>query len=264
MRQLSDEQCEELAELLESAERGAREIDQISLRHPGITPGDAYEIQWRARAIKERSGHRTIGLKMGLTSRAKMRQMGVASPCYGYLADYFLCPESEPIDTNTLIHPRVEPEIALITGARINSNSHPGEILQAIDFVVPAIEVIDSRYRDFNFDLPSVIADNSSSARFVLGARYLKITEVDVRNLGIVLEINGEVVETGAGAAVLGSPMASVAELARLLALRGQHIPAGSILLTGGAPAAVAVAAGDTVSASFQGLGALSCHFAQI
>ena len=134
-------------------------------------------------------------------------------------------------------------------------------MLAATDFVLPAVEVIDSRYENFRFDLKSVIADNTSAARFVTGGRHCSAAGLDLKNLGVVLEKNGEVVATASGAAVLGHPAASVAMLANMLGARGQEIPAGTLILTGGVTEAIAVEAGDAVSARFQHLGSVSMRF---
>jgi 2-oxo-3-hexenedioate decarboxylase len=133
--------------------------------------------------------------------------------------------------------------------------------LAATEAVLPAVEVIDSRYRDFKFDLKSVVADNASSARFVTGGNLKRVDQVDMKTLGVVMEINGQVVATGAGAAVLGHPAASVAMLANMLAERGEEIPAGTFIMTGGITAAVSVKAGDSVCVRYQDLGSVSMTF---
>ena len=126
---------------------------------------------------------------------------------------------------------------------------------------MPAVEIIDSRYENFRFDLKSVIADNASSSRFVTGGNPKRVEDVDMKTLGVVMEINGEVVATGAGAAVLGNPAASVAMLANMLAERGESIPAGTFIMTGGITAAVAVKAGDSVCVRYQDIGSVSMTF---
>ena len=136
-----------------------------------------------------------------------------------------------------------------------------GAVLEATDFVMPGIEIIDSRYRDFKFDLKSVIADNTSSARFVVGGLPQAVSEVDLRTVGIVMEKNGEPVAFGAGAAVLGHPAAAIAALANHLGARGEEIPAGALILSGGITEAVAVAAGDSVTLRVQGMGSVSIRF---
>ena len=249
-----------LAEHLENAELNARAVTKITDAHPQMDWDDAYAIQAEIRRRKESRGNKVVGLKMGLTSWAKMKQMGVETPIYAFLVDYFSCPDGFDIDTQALIHPKVEAEIAFVTKAPLRGpGCHIGAVLAATDFVLPAIEVIDSRYENFRFDLKSVIADNASSSRFVTGGRTRN--EVDLKTLGVVLEKNGEVVAVGAGAAVLGHPAASVAMLANMLATRDQEIPAGTFIMTGGITAAVDVKAGDRIAARYQDLGSISARF---
>lgn len=260
---LSENRVAELAEHLERAQLERREVTKITGLEPEMDWGDAYAIQWAIRARKLARGERIAGLKMGLTSRAKMRQMGVETPIYGFLVDSFGVADGGEVRVDELIHPKIEAEIAFVTKAPLRG---PGctvaHALAAIDFALPAIEVIDSRYENFRFDLKSVIADNASSARFVTGGRSRPASELDLKTLGVVVEKNGEPVALGAGAAVLGHPALSLAMLANLLGERGEEIPAGSFVMTGGITEAVAVEAGDTVTARFQDLGQVSVRFA--
>lgn len=259
---LSKDTINKLAEHLENAELNAHDVTKVTDDYPDLDIAAAYDVQWEIRRRKVERGNRIIGMKMGLTSRSKMEQMGVDTPIYGFLADYFESPESAEIAVDELIHPKVEAEIAFFTKAPIRGpGCHVGTVLAATDFVLPAVEIIDSRYRDFKFDLPSVIADNASSSRFVTGSQAQDVNGLDLRNLGVVLEKNGEVVATGAGAAVLGHPAVSIAMLANMLAERGEEIPAGSLLLSGAITAAVAVDKGDNVSLRAQGLGSFSMRF---
>lgn len=262
MSTLSREDIQKLAAHLEKAELEAFDVTKITDDYPDMDFEDAYDIQWEIRRRKEARGHRIVGLKMGLTSWAKMRQMGVEEPCYGFLADYFSCPESAAIDTSRLIHPKVEAEIAFVTRAPLQGPGiHAADVMAATDFVLPAVEIIDSRYRDFKFDIKSVVADNSSSSRFVTGGRCLPLEGLDLRTLGVVLEKNGEIVDTATGAAVLGSPIESVVMLANMLGERGESIPAGTFIMTGGVTAAVTVAAGDSITVRYHELGSLSLRF---
>lgn len=259
---LTREQIEKLADHVEQAELQAHDITKITDDYPDMDFSDAYEVQWEIRRRKIARGARIVGMKMGLTSRAKMQQMGVETPIYGFLADYFERPDSGEIEMKDLIHPKVEAEIAFVTKAPLKGpGCHVGTVLAATDFVLPAVEIIDSRYRDFKFDLVSVIADNASSSRFVTGTRARDVRDVDLRNLGLVMEINGKVVELGAGAAVLGHPATSIAMLANMLGERGEEIPAGSLILSGAITAAVAVQAGDAVTLRAQDMGTVSMRF---
>ena len=259
---LSREVIEQLAIHLETCELEAKDTPKITDDHPDMDWDDAYAIQDEIKRRKVARGNRVIGLKAGLTSHAKMKQMGVETPVFGFLVDYFSVPEGGEIDTTKLIHPKVEPEIAFVTKAPLRGpGCHIGAVLAATDFVIPAIEVIDSRYRDFKFDLKSVVADNCSSSRFVVGGRMGNVADLDLRTTGIVLEKNGEPVAFGAGAAVLGHPAAAIAMLANMLGERGEEIPAGTLILSGGITEAVAVQPGDDVTLRVQDLGSVSVRF---
>ncbi|MEZ5840562.1 MAG: 2-oxo-3-hexenedioate decarboxylase [Hyphomicrobiales bacterium] len=252
----------ELAQYLEDAELGAYAVPQISIKHPGIDADDGYAVQAEIRRRKVARGHRIVGMKAGLTSRAKMRQVGVDTPSYGFLADYFAVPDGGEIVRKSLIHPRVEPEIAFVLKRELEGpGCHIGAVLAATDFVMPALEVIDSRYENFKFDVASVIADNSSSSRFVLGGRCRPLEGLDLRTLGIVMEKNGVPFSFGAGAAVLGHPAAAVALVVNLLAKRGEGLAAGTLILTGGITEAVPVDAGDHVELRTESLGSVSVRF---
>lgn len=259
---LSDELIASLAEHVENAELNLTPITKITDDHPDMDWEDAYAIQYAIRQRKLERGTKLAGLKMGLTSYAKMKQMGVETPVFGFLTDYGCYPDGAEIDTSKFIHPRIEGELAVMTRATLKGpGCHIGSVLAAIDFVMPAIEVIDSRYENFRFDLKSVIADNTSAAGFVTGSNMKRVEELDLPTLGVVLEKNGEIVELGAGAAVLGHPAASVAMLANMLAERGEEIPAGTFIMTGGITAAVAVEKGDNINMRCQDLGSVSMRF---
>ena len=191
-----------------------------------------------------------------------MMQMGVDTPVFGFVSDYMARPDGGEIRMDELIHPKVEAEICIVTKAPLRGpGCHMAAVLAAIDFVVPAVEVIDSRYRDFKFDLKSVVADNTSASRFVVGSRLRAVDELDLRTLGVVLEKNGRIVAMAAGAAVLGHPLTAVVMLANHLGARGQEIPAGTFIMTGGVTEAIAVAAGDHIAVRFQDLGQVSMRF---
>lgn len=259
---LDPQTIERLAAHLDAAETERREVHKITDDYPDMDWEDAYAIQDALRALKEARGVRVAGLKMGLTSHAKMRQMGVVDPVYGFITDYGAVADGGEIDTRRLIHPKVEAEIAFVTRRPLRGpGCHIGTVLAATDFILPAVEIIDSRYENFRFDLKSVIADNTSSARYVLGGTHRNAEGIDLKNLGVVMEKNGEVVAMASGAAVLGHPAQSVAMLANMLGARGREIPAGTLILTGGVTEAVAVAAGDNVTVRYQHLGSVSMRF---
>lgn len=253
---------EKLAKHCEDAEINTYDITKITDDYPDMTYEDAYDIQWTARAAKEARGTKIIGMKMGLTSQAKMQQMGVENPIYGYLADYFARGDGAEIEIDELIHPKVEAEIAFVLKNDLaGPGCHIGDVLAATDFVMPAVEIIDSRYKDFKFDLKSVIADNSSSSRYVTGGQSKNIKDVDLKTLGVVLQVNGKTVDVAAGAAILGHPATSIAMLANMLAERGEVLKAGTFILSGAITAAHTVNKGDNVTVMFQDLGTLTMKF---
>ena len=260
---LSPETIAQLAEHLENCQLQAKDTPKITNDHTDMDWDDAYAIQDVILQRKLARGARVVGLKAGLTSHAKMKQMGVTDPVFGFLVDEYVVSEGATVNVSELIHPKVEPEIAFVLKHALKGpGCHIGAVLAATEFVMPGIEVIDSRYRDFKFDLKSVVADNTSAARFVVGGQAIRPEQVDLRTVGVVLEKNGEPVALGAGAAVLGHPAAAIAMLANHLGRRGQEIPAGSLILSGGVTEAVAVNAGDNVTLRVQGMGSVGLRFA--
>lgn len=251
-----------LAEHLENCELNKQDTLKITDEFPGMTWDDGYAIQDEIKRRKLSRGHKLSGLKCGFTSRAKMKQMGCDSAIFGWMADYYAVPEGSEIKVSDLVHPKVEPEIVFVTKKALKGpGCHIGAVLAATDFVMPGIEVIDSRYRDFKFDLPSVIADNTSAARYAVGGRAVPASSLDLTTVGVVLEKNGEVVQTAAGAAVVGHPAAAIAMLANFLGARGEEIPAGTLILSGGVTEAVLVNPGDNVSVRIQGMGSVNLKF---
>ena len=259
---LNSKTLDKLAKHLHACQSEARDTPKITDEHPEMDFDDAYAIQDRILAAKLKGGARIAGYKAGLTSHAKMKQMGVTDPVFGFLVDEFTVPDGGEVKVSELIHPKVEPEICFVTRSELKG---PGcsiaSVLAASDVVLPGIEVIDSRYRDFKFDLKSVVADNTSAARFVVGGHAIDARSVDLRTTGVVLEKNGVPIALGAGAAVLGHPAAAVAMLVNHLGRRGQTLPAGSLVLSGGATEAVSVQPGDHVSLRVQGMGSVSLRF---
>ena len=259
---LDEKTLDQLAVHLESCQLKMEDTPKITDTYPDMTWDEAYAIQDRILASKLAKGSQIAGYKAGLTSHAKMKQMGVTDPVFGFLVSEYIVPEGGEVKVSELIHPKIEPEICFVTKTELKG---PGcsiaNVLAASDVVLPGIEVIDSRYRDFKFDLKSVVADNTSAARFVVGGRAVDARSVDLRTTGVVLEKNGEVVALGAGAAVLGHPAAAVAMLVNHLGRRGKSLPAGSLVLSGGITEAVAVQAGDNVTLRVQGMGSVSVRF---
>lgn len=259
--ELTAEQVQELARRLLEAYDRRTEIPALTAEQPDLSAADAYRIQRALVALFQQRGARVVGKKTGLTSRAKQQAMGVPEAIYGYLLDTYLLREPGPVRLAELIHPRVEPELAFLIGERLQG---PGvttaQVLAATRAVVPALEVIDSRYRAFKFQLADVVADNCSASRVILGREEVSPEGLDLRLQGMVLEKNGEVVDTGAGAAVLGHPASAVAWLANKLAAVGEALEPGDIVLPGAPCEAVFVQAGDVVRATFDRVGSVTAR----
>ncbi|AIL59831.1 2-oxo-3-hexenedioate decarboxylase [Pseudomonas alkylphenolica] len=261
---LSREDIVRLSERVEGAQTRAYAIPKLTNEYPGMTIADSYAVQTQLRRRFIEQGHKLIGWKAGLTSKAKMVQMGVDVPSIGFLTDRMARPENSAISVSDLIHPRVECEVAFVMKHELRGpNCTAEQVLAATDYVLPAVEVIDSRFSGFKFDLESVIADNSSSARFVGGGRARYVEDIDLRTLGVVIEINGEMVAMGASAAVLGHPAEAIAMVVNILAELGEVLPAGSFVMSGAITEAIAVKPGDSVVARFQELGSVSMRFVE-
>ena len=248
------------AEIVDEAARTAGAIRQFT-ETGALSVTEAYEIQ--ARSIDRRigRGEKLVGVKMGLTSRAKMAQVNVHEVIWGRLTSAMRLEEGGTLSRARYVHPRIEPEIAYLLKAPLSGEISPAEALDAVEAVAPALEIIDSRYRDFKFALSDVIADNSSSSGFVVGpwAR----PDQDCSNLGIVLEINGAPVEIGSSAAILGNPIRALVAAARLAGPALGGLQPGWIVLAGAATAARPLAVGQYVRTVVQNIGSVSIRVAE-
>ena len=259
---LTSNTIEDLASYVEQAQLTAKAIPKLTSDYPDLDLAAGYEIQDALRQRYRERGEHIVGFKCGLTSKAKMEQMGVNEPGYGFLSSGMQCSNHGEIVITELVHPRVEAEVALILGEDIKGpNCAAADVLAATAYVAPALEIIDSRFEAFKFDLPSVMADNASSARFVLGERSAYAADLDMPMLGVVLEKNGEIVATAAAAAVMGHPAEAAAALINHLGKRGEKLEAGAVILTGGVTEAIAVSAGDRMDARVHQLGEVSVSF---
>jgi 2-oxo-3-hexenedioate decarboxylase len=259
---LTPQDIAHLTDRIAHAQRTATAIPKLTDDFPGMTMADGYAVQLELRRRWLAEGLRQTGWKAGLTSKAKMQQMGVHVPAIGFLMADMARPENSAVRTDDLVHPRVECEVAFVTRKRLaGPQVSRAEVLDATDFVLPAIEIIDSRFSGFKFDLPSVVADNGSSARYVAGGRARDPKDLDLSTLGVVMEKNGEIVTLGAAAAVMGHPADAIALLVKVLHELGEELPAGSFVMSGGITEAVAVKPGDSVIARYQELGSVSVRF---
>ena len=249
---------DELAARLIEAEAKRIGIQALTAAGGGFDVETAYRVQDAVVADRAGRGVAVVGAKLGLTSAAKQRQMKVDEPLYGWLTGDMAIDVGQPLPCGRFIQPRCEPEIAFLLGADLaGPHVTASAVLAATAAVCPAIDVLDSRFAGYSFTLPDVIADNASGAGFVLGGQATGPAGLDLRLTGVVLEKNGELVATAAGAAVLGHPAASVAWLVRALAARGRGLAAGQVVLSGALTEAVPVAPGDVVVARFDRLGSI-------
>ena len=247
------------AQIVDEAVRSAGAIPQFTESDP-LGVEEAYAIQALSMERRLSRGERLVGVKMGLTSRAKMAQVGVSEVIWGRLTDAMRLEEGGSLSKKRFVHPRIEPELAFLMKRELCGEVSPAEALDAVEAIAPAMEVIDSRYRDFKFALPDVIADNSSSSGFVVG--NWSRPDQDFANLGIVLEVNGRAVQIGSTAAILGHPIRSLVAAARMTApISG--LKAGWIVLAGGATAAHPLSVGEQVRLVMQNLGAVSIRVAE-
>lgn len=241
-----------LATLLDTAARTATSVEQISAAQR-LTLEQAYAVQKASVARRLASGERMAGIKMGFTSRAKMVQMGVADMIFGRLTDRMLVEDGGAIDLRSYVHPRVEPEIAFLLRTPLAGRVSPLQALAAVEAIAPAMEIIDSRYRDFKFSLEDVVADNASSSGFVVGPWHRP--DVDFSNLGMILAFDGQPVQIGTSAAILGHPLRALCAAARMVSAAGERLEAGWVVMAGAATAAEALRAGIHVEAEVQTLG---------
>ncbi len=232
---------------------------------PNLTLADAYgisEINLNARLSQE--GGRLIGKKIGLTSRAVQKQLGVGEPDFGYLLSQMQVPLGESVSRGKMILPRVEGELAFVLKKDLRGpNLTAADVIRATDFLLPCIEIIDSRVKDWKIKIQDTVADNASSAYFVLGTEPKKLGTRDLRMAGMNLKVNGEVVSTGCGAACLDHPVNAVVWLANTLGKWDVPLRAGEVILSGAFGPVVPVNAGDQVEVSIAGFAPVHCNFGE-
>ena len=253
---------EELAARLFGAEQDREPCDALTATHADITVDDAYAIQKINLDRKLADGERLVGRKIGLTSRAVQEWLGVDEPDFGGLTSSMAVPNGGEVSIPRLLQPRVEGELAFVLKRDLRGPGiTPHEVIGAIGFVLPSIEIIDSRVKDWKFRIQDTIADNASSGLFVTGSRPASLGSIDTRTIGLTLRKNGRVVSTGAGAACLGDPIAAVVWLANRLGSLGTTLEAGQVILSGALGPVVPVTAGDTITVDIGRLGTTSVSF---
>ena len=253
---------EELAERLYAAQVSYTPCDALTSDYPDLTIEDAYAIQKINLDRRVANGARLVGRKIGLTSLAIQEWLGVGEPDFGGLLNTMAVPNGNIAPTEQLLQPRVEGELAFVfkrslTGPGITST----DVIAATDFLLPAIEIIDSRINDWKFKIQDTIADNASSGMFVVGSQPMSLGQINMQTIGLTLRKNGVVVSTGAGAACLGNPVNAVVWLVNTLGKLGIEIKAGEVILSGALGSVTSVMKGDYVQAQIGRAGEVSVRF---
>ena len=259
---MDENRIKTLADMLLKAEQTRQPIGPITETDPGVTIDNAYRIQLRVMELKQAAGQVVVGKKIGLTSLAMQNMLGVNEPDYGHILNGMVVMEGDKIPVGNLIAPRIEGEIAFVLKEDLRG---PGvtmtEVLRCSEGVIPALEIVDSRIRDWKIKLTDTVADNASSALIVLGDILSPVQALDLRTVGMVMEKIGEVISTAAGAAVLGHPAQAVAWLANKLSAYGISLKKGEVVLSGALAAAVPFVPGDFFRADFGFLGDVKIKF---
>ncbi|MDE3737997.1 2-oxo-hepta-3-ene-1,7-dioic acid hydratase [Pseudomonas resinovorans] len=259
---------QQAAARLDTAERSREQVRQFSLDYPAISIDDAYAIQraWVAQKIKD--GRKLVGHKIGLTSRAMQVSSNITEPDYGALLDDMFFDEGSDIPFDRFIVPRVEVELAFILGKPLRGpNCTVFDVLEATEWVIPALEIIDARIHQVDPDTKvtrkvfDTISDNAANAGVVMGGRAVRPTEIDLRRVPAILYRNGVIEESGVSAAVLNHPAKGVAWLANKLAPYDVTLEAGQIILGGSFTRPVAANSGDTFHVDYDQLGSIACRF---
>ncbi|MBZ7926813.1 2-oxo-hepta-3-ene-1,7-dioic acid hydratase [Ensifer adhaerens] len=265
---LDKNQIEAAATVLDTAERDRVQTGLLSLRHPEMTMDDAYAVQAAWVKKKIAGGRRVIGWKIGLTSKAMQYALNIDIPDSGVLFDDMLFEDGARIPGNRFIQPRIEAEIAFVMKAPLAGPSVTVfDVLNATDYVTPALEILDTRILRVDPEtkkartIVDTISDNAANAGIVLGGRQMRPDAVDMRWMGAIVSRNAEVEETGLGAGVLNHPARGIAWLANRLALYGDRIETGQIVLAGSFIRPVEARHGDTIVADFGPSGTVSCFF---
>ncbi len=259
---LKSEMIAAFGDELFDAWREARQIMPLTDRQPDMTVEEAYQVQMHTINRRIGSGERIVGKKIGITSKAVMQMLKVDQPDFGHLLSGMTYNEGESLEAKRFCQPRGEGEIAFILGKDLAGPGIKGpDVLAATECVMPAFEIVDSRLTDWKIKIQDTVADNASAAAFVLGDNAVSARQVDLATCGMVLEKNGEIIGTGAGAASLGNPVNAVAWLANKLGELGIALKSGEVILSGSLSIMFPIQAGDVLRMSLNGIGNASCRF---
>lgn len=261
---MNEQTMQAIAEALYKAEKEHGKIEKLSVSHPEITVDEAYRIQLKVMEKKIADGQTVVGKKIGLTNLTMQKAIGITEPDYGNLLDGHMAMQDVPISMSTLVQPQIESELAFVMARDVQGPGvTAGAILSAVAGVMASFEVVDCRYTDMKISLADTVADNASCGRIILGSRLVPVENLDMRTIGLVLEKNGQIIDTAASATVLGSPAASVAWLANKIASYGIGLKAGDIVMSGSFTNVHPIAAGDNFMAHFGGVGCVKVSFCE-
>ncbi|MEH7443638.1 fumarylacetoacetate hydrolase family protein [Bacillus sp. JJ1122] len=253
---------DQIADTLLEAERSKQAVPPLTQQYTELNVTDAYNVQLEVLKRKLSEGRTVIGKKVGLTSVAMQKMLGVDEPDYGHLLDDMKVENGAKVKVRDLLSPKIEAEIGFVLAEDLKGpNVTFLDVLMATKYVVPTLEIIDSRIADWKIGLVDTVADNGSSAMVVVGDEMAEIDGLDLRSVGMILSKNGEMVATGSGAAALGHPAHAIAWLANKLHEFGISLKAGELILPGALSAAIAVEEGDTITAQFGQVGSVSVTF---
>jgi len=261
---MSEFSAVELAETLLTAAKTGTPIDPLTGKFPNLTVEQAYAVQQAQVATWTSDGRVVRGYKVGLTSAVMQHQLGVDQPDFGHLMSDMFYANGQSIPSEDFISPKIEPEFAFVLGRNLQGpHVTAAEAAMAIEGVCGALEIIDSRIRDWRITLADTVADNASSGGIVLGDIFKPLNQLNLRTEGVVVTRDGATVGTGAGAAVLGSPLTALVWLANTLGALGVSLEAGSVILPGSMTAAIPVETGTTVTANFSSFGPVTAQFVE-
>lgn len=264
MKTINSSKIEEHVNHLQSAWSNKEGVKPLTVIDSGLSIDEAYYVQLHTIQANLDSGERITGKKIGLTSKAMQEMLGVDEPDYGHLTDKMEAENGGTISFDRVLQPKVEGEIAFILKEDlIGPNVTSLDVLQATDVIVPALEIVDSRIKDWKITLEDTVADNASSGLYVLGSTPKKLTDIDIKQIGMAFYKNDTLQNTGVGAAALGNPVNCVAWLANKLAKYDISLKAGEVILSGALSAAVEAHPGDYFRVKFAELGEVSIHFTE-
>jgi 2-keto-4-pentenoate hydratase len=258
---LTEAQISEIAAALYKAEKERAPVPPLTETYPGLDPSDAYGIQLGGIKLRVEDGAKIVGWKVGLTSKAVQQMLGVSEPDFGHLLDNMRIDEGGEIDTSQFIWARAEPEVAFQLKSDVRGpNATAQDVMAATEYLIPSLEIVDSRIRDWKIKLGDTIADNASSCRFVLGRSRTKPDGIDPKLIGMNYYVDEQLVSTATSAAVLGNPAAAIAWLANTLAPYGHYLQAGQVIMPGSLVSMVDAKPGGRIRADFDHIGSVEAR----